>query len=389
MKIRTRLTVFFTLIFLVLFLVIFSFLFESFKMKMFNILDDRINHLVKKIIRDKKLNEITYYEELIKLDLTLPRRKSETENKDDKNEKKGVPFFWFAILDDKLNILNQSEYAKMYPVKIELKDTKKRFFIVKFNNPENDNFFTADRESLTYAIAKSYRMITRQNKTFYIVVLHPFTEENDYLKGLTSIIITIVVAFLVIIFMLGLLYAGYSLSPIKKIIRQLNLISRDELKKRISIKNDKDEIGELSQSINSLLDRIEKAFLMEKQFISDVSHEFKTPISSLRLSIESLINDHELNDIVLDKLGANLEVLYSIDFLVKKLLYLSKLEQGIITIKKEKINLNELILKIINNLQFIAQNKNIKLTGIVDKNCIIDADNELLYIAYIILSKTV
>ncbi len=137
----------------------------------------------------------------------------------------------------------------------------------------------------------------------------------------------------------------------------------------------------MSKTINNLLERLEKAFLMEKQFVSDVSHEFKTPISILRLSIENMINDEKFSDAALETLGQDLEILYSMDFLVKKLLYLSKLEQSIIPFNPRDFNLSEIVLAVVKNLDYIAINKNIKINTVMEEKINIKGDKELIYIA--------
>ncbi len=382
MKIRTKLTLFFTLVFLGLFVVFFVFLFGSFRFRMTGILENRMDRMTEDIIKKNKLNEAGSYVELKKINLNFRVfKRAPPPPESEKEDIKFAPFFWITIFDEKLNILNQTDYAKSFNIKIKESDLKKRFFIVNFKNIESDNLFTTNVDDIGYGIAKAYKLKTQDVSDFYIVTLHPFTEENEYLIELERIIFALTIVVVLIIFIIGILYSKYSLSPINKIVKQLNDITNYDLSKRVITKNNKDEIGELTSSVNNLLSRIEKAFLMEKQFVSDVSHEFKTPIASLRLSIEELINNEKLSDDSLDKLGHNLEVLYSLDFLVKKLLYMSKLEQGIIAFKPQKFVLKETLDKIISNLQLIAQNKNLKINCFIDDGCEINGDKELLYIA--------
>jgi len=385
MKIRTKLTLFFTLVFLALFIVFFVFLFGSFRFRMTGILENRIDKITSDVIKKNKLNEAQSYEELKKINLYFREpQKNEPPPPpppSDKRNSKYAPFFWITIFDSAMNILTQTDYAKNFNVKIKESDLKRKSFIVNFKNIESDNLFTTNVDNISFGIAKSYGLKTLDGSKFYIVTLHPFTEENEYLSELGRIISALTSAVVIFIFVIGILYSKYSLSPINKIVKQLNGIADADFSKRVITKNNRDEIGALTNSVNSLLSRIEKAFLMEKQFVSDVSHEFKTPIASLRLSIEELINNEHLSDDSLDKLGRNLEVLYSLDFLVKKLLYMSKLEQGIIKFKPEKFILKETIDKIIANLQLIAQNKNLKINSFIDDFCEINGDKELLYIA--------
>ena len=379
MKIRIKLTLFFTFIFILLFIIIYSYLSNSFKTHIFNTSQFRIDRFIEGFIDMNKLKEVKNYEEIKNIKIDIPQRKRKDSNNEERKD--FFPFIWLIIYDKDLNIINSTNLAKSYPIKIKYSDLKKKYFRVNFEKINKDDLLLFNDGDISSAIAKSYNLHTKENEIFYIVTLFPFSKENDYIKELELIIIRILVFFIVVFFIIGYFYAKYSLNPINKIQNQLNKISDDDLSKRIVVKNNNDEVGELTNSINNLLNRIENAFLMEKQFVSDVSHEFKTPISILRLSIENLINEDSLSDQILEKLGQSLEILYSMDFLVQKLLYLSKLEQNIIPFKPDIFNLSETISLIVKNLDFIAVNKNIKITTIIDKNIQINGDKELIYIA--------
>jgi len=77
---------------------------------------------------------------------------------------------------------------------------------------------------------------------------------------------------------------------------QIQQISSKTLDKRITSIKGSDEIGQLAQSFNELLDRLDKAFKRERQFIADVAHEMKTPITTLRSSFEVTLQKERSND---------------------------------------------------------------------------------------------
>ncbi len=71
---------------------------------------------------------------------------------------------------------------------------------------------------------------------------------------------------------------------------KIKLISSENLEEKITGIKGEDEIGELAESFNNLLDRLHEAFKREQQFIADVAHELKTPLSTLRSSMEIALN---------------------------------------------------------------------------------------------------
>jgi two-component system OmpR family sensor kinase len=84
------------------------------------------------------------------------------------------------------------------------------------------------------------------------------------------------------------LLLGRALEPVRRITRTAATISRDDLSKRIEYSGPKDEIGELAETMDGMLDRIETAFTGQEQFISDVSHELRTPLTIVKGHLQVL-----------------------------------------------------------------------------------------------------
>ena len=77
---------------------------------------------------------------------------------------------------------------------------------------------------------------------------------------------------------------------------QIRQVSSKTLDKRITSIKGNDEIAQLAESFNGLLDRLDKAFTRERQFIADVAHEMKTPIATLRSSFEVTLHKERTNE---------------------------------------------------------------------------------------------
>jgi two-component system OmpR family sensor kinase len=84
------------------------------------------------------------------------------------------------------------------------------------------------------------------------------------------------------------LLLGGALDPVRRITRTAAAISRQDLSKRIDYKGPDDEIGELAQTMDAMLDRLQKAFVAQEQFISDVSHELRTPLTIVKGHLQVL-----------------------------------------------------------------------------------------------------
>ncbi len=109
------------------------------------------------------------------------------------------------------------------------------------------------------------------------------------LKSLLFIITWVLGISLLIILGFGFYNANWTLKPFKKIIREVEKIEPANIKKRVTELGD-DEISQLAKAFNKLLDRIEQAFEAEKSFISNASHELRTPVTSVMGQIEVVLN---------------------------------------------------------------------------------------------------
>lgn len=141
----------------------------------------------------------------------------------------------------------------------------------------------------------SYRFY---NNRLYLCTIYNNNGEDHYvlataedMLGQTELQNLRIILFIVFFISLSLtIIAGWvntrqSLKPIKEIIRQADEIKPSNLNSRIEGETS-DEIGDLVKTFNKMLDRIERAFDTERMFISNASHELRTPITSIKGQLE-------------------------------------------------------------------------------------------------------
>ncbi len=125
---------------------------------------------------------------------------------------------------------------------------------------------------------------------------------------------------------LGRFFARGLLTPMQQMIKRIDNINASHLNLRLQQKNEKDELGQLSARFNEMLDRLQKAFMLQRSFVSHASHELRTPLTAItgQIQVSLLANDNEhelrlmaksvLDDVnQLNKLTNNLLDLTSID----------------------------------------------------------------------------
>lgn len=148
--------------------------------------------------------------------------------------------------------------------------------------------------------------------------------------------------------------------PLGKINNVAEKISKGDVEKRVYI-DSKDEIGVLAKSFNSMADSLEAVDKNRRQFISNVSHEIRSPITSIKGFIGGILD----GVIPKDKQRYYLSLTYSeiqrLTRLVNGLLDLSSIEAGQFKLKIEKLDINETIRLCIIKFESKINNKKLKV----------------------------
>ncbi|MEG0237104.1 MAG: HAMP domain-containing sensor histidine kinase [Cetobacterium sp.] len=155
-------------------------------------------------------------------------------------------------------------------------------------------------------------------------------------------------------------------------------ISKLKFKSNLEIKRD-DELGELSENIKVMSEKLEVAINDLESFISNTSHELKTPITIISSKVQVLMKNENIDLETLETYKTILRESYYTKELISKLLILSKLDV-LKNIKNEEIDLRELTLRIVERYDYIELSKNLIVNLDIDKIKVY-TDKEFLQIA--------
>ena len=160
----------------------------------------------------------------------------------------------------------------------------------------------------------------------YLLVATSFQDADELLTNLRNVLFVLYPMILISLFLTMRYLAGKSMEPILEIISIANQINQKNLNERVPDSNLNDEIGQLTHSINRLLDRLEQALIREKQFTSDASHELRTPLSVLRGTLEVLIRKPRTAEEYQEKIQTALKSIDKMTSIIDQLLALARVE---------------------------------------------------------------
>ena len=206
---------------------------------------------------------------------------------------------------------------------------------------------------------------------------------EDSAMVLNNLFFILVVAYpliLLVLFLIARFIAGRSIKPISSIIHTSNIITKDNLKSRIPLPINKDELHLLSKTINNLLDRVENAIEREKQFTSDASHELRTPLAVIKGTLEVLVRKPRNPEEYKEKIDFCINEVNRLNLLVDELLLLARFENQKQSLKLENVSLNALFLDVISRNSTIISEKKINCAANFSKDFFVQTDSYLFTI---------
>ncbi|HEY8479083.1 MAG TPA: HAMP domain-containing sensor histidine kinase [Spirillospora sp.] len=90
---------------------------------------------------------------------------------------------------------------------------------------------------------------------------------------------------------IGWVLSGRALKPVAKIARAAEEIQATDLSRRIRLSGPRDELRELSDTIDSMLDRLDEAFRAQRRLIDDASHELRSPLAIIRANLDTVLSE--------------------------------------------------------------------------------------------------
>lgn len=194
-----------------------------------------------------------------------------------------------------------------------------------------------------------------------IIVFQNNTYSSHYLKVVYIILFFIFISALLLAIPLISFLGKKFTKPILKLERVASSISKGNFDVDCGVST-KDEIETLSNSLSQMALDLKKKYKLQRDFIANVSHDFKTPLSVIR-SYSEAIYDGLVDVKSIEKYASEIiKEVDSLNTLVMDLLQLSKLQDRIYSLNRQFINLSQLVKESINQFSPIILKRNIDIT---------------------------
>ena len=214
--------------------------------------------------------------------------------------------------------------------------------------------------------------------------IQAYNNKEDYKKN--SLLISAILAFIggVVTYFIS----GHALRPIREFSDKIEEVQAQNLADSRIEENKVKELNQLSVSYNKMLERLSDAFEIQRQFTANAAHELRTPLSLMQVQLD-LYNStrHPDNDAdTLQTIKMVTEQNGRLSKMVKTLLDMSELQ----TVgQDDKIMVDALVDEVLADLDPLAQEKNIKLTGKCKKITMVGSDILIYRLVYNLVENAI
>ena len=183
-----------------------------------------------------------------------------------------------------------------------------------------------------------------------VVVGQSVDDVSDTLATVTTLLVVSVPLVVLLVGATTWIVVGRALHPVERMRREVDEVTASRLDRRIAEPATADEIGRLAATLNRMLDRLDDSQSAQRRFVSDASHELRSPLASLRQFAEvarahpGRVDADDLSDAILDE-GARLERL------VDGMLTLARADERVLVSDARAVDLDDLVLAEVRRLR--------------------------------------
>ena len=247
--------------------------------------------------------------------------------------------------------------------------------IILNDEEESPSFFEKWEEKIIHFLLKHQQLVivsfldddffeiyTEKMNNGEMIILGKFSEDREEALGdLRETAGQLIIPCLLVTILLSWFMSKIFLNPILEFVQIIKRIRAGEKKLRPHISNSNNELDLLKKEFSSLMDQNDDLINSLKDTLDNVAHDLKTPLTHFRMNSELVLTKsgaslRELQEALSDGIEASDHILR----LLKSLMDIQEIESGVFYLKKELINLKELIQEVLEFFSFAVEEKNIQ-----------------------------
>jgi signal transduction histidine kinase len=170
------------------------------------------------------------------------------------------------------------------------------------------------------------RQVTTPHGSLTVVATSPLDSVRRSVDTLVGVLAIGAPLLVVAVGLVVWFLVGRALRPVDSIRSEVEAISHGTLHRRVPVPRSRDEIARLAGTMNEMLDRLDRSARRQREFVSDASHELRSPVASIRTTVEVALHHPELADwgaVVSDVRADNLRMQH----VVEELLDLARIDE--------------------------------------------------------------
>ncbi|MGN6612543.1 MAG: sensor histidine kinase [Angustibacter sp.] len=183
---------------------------------------------------------------------------------------------------------------------------------------------------------------TWSGEQYRVVVAAPIGAQQESVRTALSLLLVGLPGLVVLVGLATWLLVGRALSPVDRMRARVAAIGGSRVRQRLEVPTTGDEIARLAATVNDMLDRLDHAGQVQRQFVADAGHELRSPLSTLTAAVEVARRESdagaraELSDVMQTELSR-------LTKLVDDLLLLSKVDELGLQIAERDVDLDDLV----------------------------------------------
>jgi two-component system, OmpR family, sensor kinase len=223
------------------------------------------------------------------------------------------------------------------------------------------------------------RTITVSGHTYTLAALQSLRSQREMMQDVRDTFLWAIPVALLLASVGGYFLARKSLAPIAAMAAQARSMGAANLNSRLAVANERDELGQLAQTFNQLLQRLEASFEQQRRFMADASHELRTPVAILRGEAEVTLSKPERSSVEYRQTLSTLrEESQRLAHIIEDLFTLARADAGQYPLTLREAYLDEIASEALLRARSLALAKNIALVPAIESDLPIRADEALL-----------